>query len=246
MAAKIARWIQYAKRLPGGGETVLLLAGLAIIVGLAWGFIELADEVLEGDTQALDARIVRAMRRADDPSVPIGPYWVQEIGRDATALGGAGWLTFFTAVVAGYLWLDRKYRMTGFLLAATIGGLLVSGAMKFFFSRPRPDVVPHLSHVATSSFPSGHSLLSAVVYLTLGALVSAVTPHRRLKIYVLLVAVLLSVTVGVSRVYLGVHYPTDVLAGWMVGLTWALLCLLVARRLQRKGEIESSGETAGN
>lgn len=244
MASKIASWVQYVKRVPGGGETILLLVGLLIVVALVWGFIELADEVLEGDTQAMDARIVRAMRRADDPSVPIGPYWVQEIGRDATALGGAGWLTFFTAVVAGYLWLDRKYRMTGFLLAATIGGLLISGLLKLIFSRPRPDVVPHLSHVATSSFPSGHSLLSAVAYLTLGALLSAVTPQRRLKIYVLMVAIFLSVVIGASRVYLGVHYPTDVLAGWMVGLVWALLCLLVARWLQRKGEIESSEETA--
>jgi len=165
MSGKIKTWLGYLRRLPGGGENVLLLAALAIVVALIWGFIELADEVLEGDTQALDAKIVRSMRRADDPSIPIGPYWVQEIGRDATALGGAGWLTFFTAVVAGYLWLDRKYRMTGFLLAATVGGLLISGALKLLFSRPRPDVVPHLSHVATSSFPSGHSLLSAVVYV---------------------------------------------------------------------------------
>jgi undecaprenyl-diphosphatase len=244
MSAKITKWMEYLRRLPGGGENVLLLASLAIVVALIWGFIELADEVLEGDTQALDARVVRSMRRADDPNIPIGPYWVQEIGRDATALGGAGWLTFFTGVVAGYLWLDRKYRMTLFLLAATVGGLLISGAMKLLFSRPRPDVVPHLSHVATSSFPSGHSLLSAVVYLTLGALLSAVTPQRRLKIYVLVVAILLSVVVGVSRVYLGVHYPTDVLAGWMVGLVWALLCLLTARWLQRKGDIENSGEAA--
>jgi undecaprenyl-diphosphatase len=126
-----------------------------------------------------------------------------------------------------------------FTVAATVSGTLVSVGLKALFSRPRPDVVPHLVHVASSSFPSGHSMISAVVYLTLGSLLAAIMPNLKLKIYVLLVAVILSVFVGISRIYLGVHYPTDVLAGWLAGLVWALLCWLVARWLQVHGQVEA-------
>jgi undecaprenyl-diphosphatase len=128
--------------------------------------------------------------------------------------------------------------MVGFVLVSIVGGLLLSSGLKAMVSRPRPDVVPHLSIVYTSSFPSGHSMLSAVVYLTLGSLLAATTQQTVLRIYVLAVAVLLSVIVGVSRVYLGVHYPTDVLAGWVAGLGWALLCWLVARWMQRRRKVE--------
>lgn len=128
--------------------------------------------------------------------------------------------------------------MMAFMLAAIIGGVVVSTLLKSLFDRPRPDLVPHLSHVYTSSFPSGHSMLSAIVYLTLGSLLAAVMPSRKLKVYVLAVAIIVTVVVGASRVYLGVHYPTDVLAGWLAGLVWALLCWLIARWLQRRGKVE--------
>lgn len=219
----------------------MLLSILLLILGV-WAFAEIADEVFEGDVHDLDARVLQALRRADDPAEPIGPRWVQEIGRDATALGGVGWLAFFTGIVAGYMWLDRKYRMMLFLLAATLSGLLVSSLLKLAFDRPRPDIVPHLSHVYTSSFPSGHSMLSAVVYLTVAAILATVVPRRPLKVYVLAVALLITLFVGASRVYLGVHYPTDVLAGWVGGLVWALLCWLIARWLQQRGEVESVKE----
>jgi undecaprenyl-diphosphatase len=121
------------------------------------------------------------------------------------------------------------------LFAATGGGLLLSSLLKGWFNRPRPEIVPHLSYVYTSSFPSGHSMLAAVVYLTLGSLLAASVTRRRIKAYILFVAILLTTLVGVSRVYLGVHYPTDVLAGWMAGLAWSLLVWLAARKLQSGG-----------
>ncbi len=243
-----SRWNSLVERLrPAlrwfGGLTPGVLVALAIIVGGTWAFIKIADEVVEGDTGALDEWLLKALRKPDNLAEPLGPVWMQEMGRDATALGGLGWLIFFTLVIAGYLWLDGKHRLVLFLLAATGSGVAVSQTLKNFFDRPRPAVVPHLSHVMTSSFPSGHSLLSAVVYLTLGVLVAAAVPHTRLKIYVLFVAVLMTLIVGASRIYLGVHYPTDVLAGWLAGLVWALVCWLVARQLQRKGKIEREGET---
>jgi undecaprenyl-diphosphatase len=161
-----------------------------------------------------------------------------EVARDVTALGSTTVIVLVTGAVAGFLLLDRKYAAMLFVVAATGSGFALSVALKGLFRRPRPEVVPHLMRVYYSSFPSGHSMMSAVVYLTLGALLARLVAKRRLKFYVLAVAVLLTGMVGVSRVYLGVHYPTDILAGWSAGLTWASLCWLVERRLQRRGAIE--------
>jgi undecaprenyl-diphosphatase len=217
---------------------VLVLVVLTIGTASTWGFIELADEVLEGNTQSFDRWFVQILRDSNNPADPIGPPWVEEMGRDATALGGIAWLTFTTLVIAIFLCLQGKLRMMVFMLAATGSGAILSILLKNLFGRPRPSLVPHLSHVSTSSFPSGHSLLAAVVYLTLGSLLAAVMPNRKLQIYVLSVAVMLTLFVGASRVYLGVHYPTDVLAGWLAGLVWALLCWLVARWLQLQEKVE--------
>jgi len=224
------------------GHVNIVLVAVLLIVGGTWGFIELADEVREGDTQRFDDWAVRAMRRADDPSRPIGPHWLPEVGRDLTALGGVAVLSLTTAFVAGYLLIVRKYHAMWLVLAATLGGLLISTLLKQLIDRARPDLVPHLSNVYTSSFPSGHSMLSAVVYLTLGALLTRLASERRVKLYFLAAALLLTFLVGVSRVYMGVHYPTDVLAGWTAGLVWALLCWLVARYLQRRGAVEKDAD----
>jgi len=115
---------------------------------------------------------------------------------------------------------------------------LLSGILKLGVDRPRPDLVPHLVEEYTASFPSGHAMLSAVVYLMLGGLLSRVEGPRCIKIYVLSVSLILTFLVGLSRIYLGVHWPTDVLAGWCAGATWAVLCWRVALALQRRGEIE--------
>ncbi|MBN1345192.1 MAG: phosphatase PAP2 family protein [Phycisphaerae bacterium] len=221
-----------------GGHTLVILAGLIIIVGGTWGFIELADEVAEGQTQNFDEWLLRSLRKPDDPATPIGPAWMGEIGRDLTALGGMAVLSLFTLAVVGYLWLDRRRSAMWFVLIATVGGLALSLILKASFSRPRPSIVPHLSYVHTSSFPSGHSIMSAVVYLTLGALLTRLVTKVQLKFYFLAVAALLSFLVGLSRTYMGVHYPTDVLAGWTIGLVWATLCYLVLRTLQRRGIVE--------
>ena len=214
-----------------GREPLLLLVCLGFAVS-TWAFIEIADEVLEQETQAFDKWVIRSLRKADDPATPIGPVWVQEMGRDLTAFGGVAALVLFTVIVAGYLWIEKKPRVIALLLAAALGGLLLSSLLKHFISRPRPDVVPHLSHVYTSSFPSGHSMLSAVIYLTLGALLASVIS----------VAILLTILVGLSRIYLGVHYPTDVIAGWIAGLSWALFCWSIARWLQSRNQIEDDEE----
>ena len=236
-AAPLRRLIAWLGEL----DLILLLAVFAMATGL-WTFLAIADRVAGGTTQHLDDRLILALRHPNDPSDPIGPAWMEEVGRDLTALGGMAVLSLTTAAVAGFLFIRRRYHAMGFLLGATVGGLALSLLLKNHFARPRPELVPHLSRVYTSSFPSGHSMLSAVVYLTLGALLARLVKGPALKVYVLSIAMLLTFLVGVSRVYMGVHYPTDVLAGWSVGLSWAILCWLVARRLQREGVVEGSAE----
>jgi len=225
-------------------EAALLLAGLAVVLAV-WGFVELADEVIEGDARAFDVRVLRLLRRPDDPGRLIGPAWLAETARDVTALGSAPVLVLVLLAVLGYLALAGKRREALLVALAAGGGLLVSTVLKEAFARPRPDIVPHLQSAGDPSFPSGHSMLSAVVYLTLGALLARIETQRRIKAYLLGLGLLVAALVGLSRVFLGVHYPTDVLAGWSAGLAWALGCWLVARVLQLRGTIPSDGPPGG-
>jgi undecaprenyl-diphosphatase len=225
---------------PGFELPTLLLLG--VIAGGLWGFFELADEVMEGETHRLDESLLLAMRTAGDAADPIGPGWLEEAGRDFTALGGVSVLTFITVMSCSYLLLAGKPHAALYLLVAVGVGVLISNGLKAGFERPRPELVPHGSIVHTASFPSGHSMLSAVTYLTLGALLARIQPRRRLKVFLLATAMLLALLVGASRVYLGVHWPTDVLAGWTAGAVWASLCWLAAIRLQQRGQVEADGE----
>jgi undecaprenyl-diphosphatase len=221
---------------------ILLVGALIVVLGI-WGFAKLASEVLEGDTQAFDDWAIKALRRPD--GTPTGPTWLQEVARDITALGGVFVLSLVTFAVAGYLAIVRKHHAMWLVLLATGGGLVISTVLKNLFNRDRPQLVPHLSIVHTSSFPSGHSMLSAVVYLTLGAMLARLVPNRAAKIYFIVLAMALSLLVGISRVYLGVHYPTDVLAGWTAGCVWATVCYLAARQLQRRGAVERDVDEPG-
>ena len=219
-------------------EVRLLLAGLAVFA-LVFGFAYLADEVVEGDTQTFDVAVVNAFRQPADPARLIGPDWLPETARDITALGSYGVVILLTLSALVCLVLVRRWRTALLVLVSVGGGMVVSTVLKMGFDRPRPDLSP-VARVFTASFPSGHAMLSAVTYLTLGALLARVTVVRSLKVFCLGGAVFLTLLVGSSRVYLGVHYPTDVLAGWCVGFAWALLCLSVAIALQRTGAVEPS------
>jgi len=221
---------------------LVMLAAMAVIVVTSWLAIELADEVLEGTTQRYDEWVLRLLRTPGDMTDPIGPAWFEDMWRDVTALGGAAVLSLVTVGCAGYLHMRKQRRTLVFLAVATAGGLFVSLLLKGLVDRPRPAFASGAGYVATSSFPSGHSMLSAVVYLTVGTLLARATSRYRDKVYFLTMAMLVTLLVGFSRVYLGVHYPTDVLAGWSIGLIWALLCWLVARYLQKHGTIEPPRE----
>jgi len=215
-------------------------ASLALLIfgaGL-FAFIGIADEMLEGDTLQLDRWLLLALRASGEPGDPVGPAWVEEMFRDFTALGGIGVLGLLTLASVGYLWMQGLRRIALFVLSAILGGLLLSLALKVGFERPRPDLVSHGSMIYTSSFPSGHSMLSAVVYLTGGALLAVLHTARRVRVYLIGCSVLATLLVGVSRVYLGVHWPSDVLAGWAAGAAWAAACWLAAQWLQQAGRIE--------
>lgn len=216
--------------------TTLALLSLSVVA--IWTLAELADEVVDGTTRDLDRDILLLLRTPGDLSDPIGPWWLEEMGRDLTALGGVAVLVLTTVVVSLFFLLRGRLSTTLYVLVTVGGGIVLSSIAKEFFDRPRPDLVPHGSLVHTASFPSGHSMMAAVTYLTLGALIARAQERRGMKIYTLTVAVLLTLLVGVSRVYMGVHWPTDVAAGWLAGGGWALLCLLAARSLADRGHIE--------
>jgi undecaprenyl-diphosphatase len=229
-----------------GADGIGLLATLLALVTVGLGFIALSDEVRERETQDVDERVLMSLRRPDHPEEPLGPLWLAEAARDVTSLGSVSVLTLVVCAVSGFLVLVRRWRTLGLVVGSTVGGALLNSLLKGLFARPRPTVVPHLTQVLTESFPSGHAMLSAIVYLTLGALLAQLTERRRLKAYLVTVALLLTLLIGLTRVYLGVHYPTDVLGGWMAGLAWALLTAVVARAAKRRSpelREEARGET---
>lgn len=227
--------IDLAKREVTSIVTLLLIAG-----GL-WSFLAIADEVREGETSAFDQWVLLALRDPTNHADPRGPIWVQEMARDVTALGGIPVLSMVTVLVIGFLLLSRKYGATCLVAGSVFGGMALSTLLKIGFDRPRPDLVPHEVHVYTLSFPSGHAMLAAVTYLTLGVMLTRVSSRTRQRAYILVVATLLTVLIGLSRLYLGVHWPTDVLAGWCIGAAWALACWMIAVWLQRRGTVEASG-----
>ena len=191
----------------------------------------------DGDTQKVDARILLSFRHPGDLS-PIGTPAIQDAARDVTALGGVTALTLLTAITSGFLFLEGRKHMAVFVIGSVLGVVFVSTVLKDIFQRPRPDLVPYGAYVSTSSFPSGHAMLSAVTYLTLGALLARSQRRKSLKAYWMSLAGLMTFAVGVSRIYLGVHWPSDVLAGWTAGAMWALFCWLLARQLQVRQAIE--------
>ena len=236
LAAVLARWSRI--------EPLTLMA-IAVPAAIVLAFATLGRAVGAGSTRAFDEAILLAMRTPGNPADPVGPLWFQEMVRDFTALGSTGVLTFMVLSIAGFLVMTRKGHAAAFVILSVGGGVLISETMKALYARARPDLVPHAAEVYSASFPSGHSMMSAVVYLTLGALVARTQANRAVKRYIVTLAVILAILVGLSRIYLGVHWPTDVLAGWALGGAWALVCWFVMTWLQSRGEVEPETNGSG-
>lgn len=209
--------IETALRLARRHVLALSIAALLLVLGM------LTDEVLEGDTLAFDKTILLLLRSGGDPAKPIGPPWLIEVVRDVTALGGYTVLTLLVGGAVLSLLFMRRRRTAVFIAGAVSGGAALSTLLKVIVDRPRPELTG-VAAVFTPSFPSGHATASAVAYLTLGACLTRTTGDARLKAFYVAYAALLTLIVGLSRLYLGVHYPTDVLAGWALGTSWALFC----------------------
>jgi len=229
-------------RRPRDRQELSILVGAIVILALIWIFATLAGEVMEGDTRQFDEWVLGALRQRADPGQLRGPTWLASGAQDLTALGSPTVLGLTVLAVTGYLFLHGLYRNGMFIFVASVGGWVLNWLLKAVFARSRPDIVPHLREVMSSSFPSGHALTSAAVYLTLGALLMRIAEGRLAKYYCIAIAMLLTFLVGSSRVFLGVHYPTDVVAGWLIGMSWALLCWVVERTLERRAGLKREKE----
>ena len=208
-------WLAFARREVGLTSALLSFALLAL------GFIAL-DRLMGGGN--FDRTLLLALRTPGDAADPIGSRQFEEAVRDVTALGSFAVLTLVTLAAVGFLAAGKKYAEAGMLAFAAIAGQALSETLKAYFARPRPDLVAHVVETTSMSLPSGHAMMSAAIYLTIGAMLARAQPKRRLKTYIHVGALVITLLVGMSRVYLGVHWPTDVLAGWCLGAAWAILC----------------------
>lgn len=244
-SALIAAWRRLARRpvapLPARAwdlarrEVGAVVALLGLAFG-AWAFMAIADEVVEGETAALDRRMLLALRGAGGHD-PLGPRWLELAAADMTALGSIAVLSLIVVVVAGLFATLGRRREALLMLAASGGGVALSQGLKALFGRERPDFALRAVEAMNPSFPSGHAMLSAVVFLTIGVLSAHFARQRRVKIYILGAALVATLLVGVTRVYLGVHWPSDVLAGWSLGAAWSLICWLAAWAADRPWRI---------
>lgn len=219
-----------------------VLAGWLLIVAGTWAFFGIAASVSGGHSKEFDEQVVRMFRQPDQPQETIGPKWLAQFAREITALGSYSALMIVVTISAIFLSAaDQKIALRT-LLWASLSGYGFMALLKLRFQRPRPDLVPHLADFHSSSFPSGHALMSALVYVTLAFQLLRVVRKRRLRFAIIVTAIMLTTVVGASRVFLGVHFPSDVLAGWTAGLVWSLLWLIGARRWQVRHDLELSAK----
>ena len=216
-----------------GRQAPLFWIWFNAIAGLA-GFYAIAYGVGSGVVVQIDRMILLSLRDPDNPGDPWGPPWFEEMAAEISALGGYTILITIVALVLITLILLRKRAAALFLLLVIAGGLVLSQALKLVFERPRPDLVNHLDRTFTSSFPSGHASGSMIAYLTLAAVAIRFVPQHRVRLFLLWAGFSLAILIGISRIYLGVHWPSDVIAGWLIGIAWASLCWLAAHYISSR------------
>jgi undecaprenyl-diphosphatase len=238
----LPRWLSWARALVSR-EFAIIAALLGVVLGI-WAFAEVADSVTEGETQTWDEWVLQSLREQGQPNDPLGPAWLENAGRDVTALGSTAVVVLVVAGVSGFFALGRRWKPMIVLIFTAAAGAGVAYLLKDIYQRERPSIVEHFDKVQTYSFPSAHAMIASIVYITLGAYLAYYNrTSKRLSAYFLGLAVLLSVAVGISRMYVGVHYPSDVLAGWAAGLAWACLCLgvvhLISQRRRSSGSLEA-------
>jgi undecaprenyl-diphosphatase len=229
------------------GQSVLALArgeitpiaAVAILAAGVLAFADIAEDFPEAEGRAFDQRVLDTLHPGPDLSVPIGPSWVAHAAQDLTALGSVAVLVVVALIAIGTLIMQRR-RLQALLLAFALGGgLAISEALKGFFERSRPPEIYHAAGYLNASFPSGHALLSTVFYLTLAAMLARTLKRRREKLFAMGVGLTLAALVGATRVYLGVHWASDVLAGWCLGAAWAMACWLLEWGIEKRATTPS-------
>ena len=211
-------------------EPLIPILVIVMFAGI-WGFLELASEVMEKETRHFDEAVLLAMREPGNPSDPLGSERIEEMARDLTALGGVTLLTGVTFVSFGIALFAGRIRLAVAGVVSVLAGSMILSLLKQGYDRPRPELVGHGTSVYNASFPSGHSMMSAMVWLTLGILLARTQTKKRVRVFIVAISVLITLLVGISRVYLGVHWPTDVLAGWTLGGAWAVMFWLIAMKV---------------
>ena len=220
---------------------IAVVAALLVVALGTLTFIEVADDIREPGGQAFDQAVLHAVRPfADDPGRPWGPWWLQEAAADITSLGGISVLTLFALIALGFMLIQGKRLSALLLVGGLLGGVALSEGLKALFERERPPVIYQAVETLNASFPSGHALLSTVFYLTLGVMLTRAFPRKRLKAYVLGVGVLIALLIGLTRIYLGAHWASDVFAGWSVGAAWAMLLWLAAYAIGRRQRLHDA------
>lgn len=219
----------------------MLHAGPALTPRLQWSvlgasvltFTILALTAPGGGFEEIERALMLSLRDSENPALLRGPDWLSYFMQNITALGGWPVLTVLAVALSGAFALRRRWPILLVLLAVVLGESSITGLLKDLFGRERPDFIPHLIYSSSASFPSGHAASAAAVYLTFGFAITNLMTRKVLRYYSLGAALLIIFLIGVSRVYLGVHYPSDVVAGWCVGAAWASAVWLAADRLQR-------------
>ncbi len=211
---------------------IAALSALLIIALGVMTFVEVADDMTEADGQMFDQTVLHWLQPV--AGEPRGPWWLQEAAIDLTSLGGISVLTLFAVIAFAFLLIQRKRLSALLLVVGLIGGVALSEGLKALFERERPPVAYQAVETLNASFPSGHALLSTVFYLTLGVMLTRAFPSKQLKAFVLGAAILIALLIGLTRVYLGAHWASDVIAGWCAGAAWAMALWLVAYAVERR------------
>ncbi len=231
--ATLARFLRFAR-----AEMAALAALLIVTLGVMT-FIEVADDMTEADGQAFDGAVLHWMQPT--AGEPRGPWWLHEAAADLTSLGGISVLTLFAVIAVAFLLVQRKHLSAALMVVGLAGGVALSEGLKALFERARPPAAYQAVETLNASFPSGHALLSTVFYLTLGVMLTRAFPKKRLKAFVLGAAILIALLIGLTRVYLGAHWASDVMAGWCAGAAWAMALWLVAYAVQRRQAHHAGG-----
>jgi undecaprenyl-diphosphatase len=214
-------------------QDLRLVATLAVIGGLVFAFIKIGRAVSGQETTGFDEAVLLALRTAPDD--PIGPESLTHAFMHISALGSGSVTGIIVLIAVIFFVVSGHWRYAMLMLACSLGTLAGMSLLKNFYERERPTVVTHIDPPGGHSFPSGHSMISAALYMTLAVLIARTMERRRQRVAVVAIGAALMMLIGFTRLYLGVHYPTDVLAGWTAGLLWALICGLIVNRLGKRG-----------